>query len=635
MSPESGPAHGPDTFLTDYYEHVGDDDIRNYTAESLRNRAEFHRSLAATRGPGQSVIGVLSETDASVVAIVAEDMPYLLPSITAALARDNTAIRLLVHPTFTVGRARGTNELVDIQPVPLRTALPVGNEPFAMPSPSESNGDLPRTEAWIAVEIARLPDQASADRLILNLQAVLADVRAAAEDSAAIHRHVAAEVAALDANAAVAAAADAVDVTAQAARELLRWLDDGNFVFLGYRGYDIAADDGMPVLAARPGPGLGLLRHREQSRPLQGSAKPGPRGPALALTKAGIRSTVLRDAYLDEVSLLRFDRAGNPTGEVCFVGLFAPSAASRSVQQIPVIRDKVASVLDRFGSPPGSHAGKELLATIEAYPRDELFHIDANELASHAREILRLQERHSTRLFLRPDSYGRFMSALVFLPRRRYSTAVRLNIERELRETFNSKAVEFELRLSESAMARVFFRILLPGGGRHAVDASALELRIIAATRSWAEGLDEALQHRFPAGDAARLSVQWAQAFPASYKADYGAEDAVEDIIKFESLDGQGGRNRDDPLLSVYARPGTPVLAEDARIRLYLTRPQSLTQILPFFHNLGLEVLDQRPFDVRRADGRTFFLYDLGLKYPSGVDPWAPASCLPTRFAPP
>lgn len=181
-------------------------------------------------------------------------------------------------------------------------------------------------------------------------------------------------------------------------------------------------------------------------------------------------------------------------------------------------------------------------------------------------------------------------------------------------------------------MARVFFRILLADGGGAAVDASALELRIIAATRSWAEGLDEALQARFPAGDAARLSMQWARAFPASYKADYEVEDAVEDIIKFESFDGPGGRNRDDPLLSVYARPGTAVLAEDARIRLYLTRPQSLTQILPFFHNLGLEVLDQRPFDVRRADGRTFFLYDLGLKYPSGVDPLGTSELLADAF---
>ncbi len=641
MSPESGTADhvpadvsadAPDTFLTDYYEHVADDDIRNYTADSLRNRAEYHRSLAATRVPGHAVVGVLSETDASVVAIVAEDMPFLLPSITAALARDNAAIRLLVHPTFTVGRTPGTNKLVGIRPVPLRTALPVGNESPAVPSPPESNGDLTCTEAWIAVETARLPDQASADRLIHNLHAVLADVRAVTEDSAAIHRNVAAEVAALDAKTPAATASDAVDATAQAARDLLLWLDDGYFVFLGYRRYDIADDDGVPVLAALPGSGLGLLRHREQSRPMRGSARPGSLGPALVLTKAGIRSTVLRDAYLDEVSLLRFDIAGNPTGEVCFVGLFAPSAANRSVLQIPVIRDKVATVLDHSEFPPGSHAGKDLLAAIEAYPRDELFHIDANDLASQAREILRLQERHSTRLFLRPDSHGRFMSALVFLPRRRYSTAVRLNIERELRESFDSKAVEFEVRLSESAMARVFFRILLPGGGRPAVDASALELRIIAATRSWAEGLDEALQHRFPAGDAARLSMQWSQAFPASYKADYEAEDAVEDIIKFESLDGPDGRNRDDPLLSVYARPGTPVLAEDARIRLYLTRPKSLTQILPFFHNLGLEVLDQRPYDVRRADGHTFFLYDLGLRYPAGVDALGTSELLADSF---
>ena len=240
MSPRTGPAdHAPvnpsaddtDTFLTDYYEHVADDDLRNYTAESLRNRAGYHRSLAATRGPGQAVIGVLSETDASVVAIVAEDMPYLLPSITAALARDNAAIRLLVHPIFTVGRAPGTNKLVDIQPVPLRTALPVGNEPSAMPSRPESNGDLSRTEAWIAVEIASLPDQPSADRLILNLQAVLADVRAAAEDSAAIHRHLAAEIAALDAN-----ALRPPTQSVQETKDLLLWLDDGNFVFLGYRG---------------------------------------------------------------------------------------------------------------------------------------------------------------------------------------------------------------------------------------------------------------------------------------------------------------------------------------------------------------------------------------------------------------
>ncbi len=276
---------------------------------------------------------------------------------------------------------------------------------------------------------------------------------------------------------------------------------------------------------------------------------------------------------------------------------------------------------------------------MESYPRDELFHIDAEQLAAHAREILRLQERHSTRLFLRPDSYGRFMTALVFLPRRRYSTAVRLNIERELREAFGSDSIEFELRLGESAMARVFFRVLLPQAAAHqgtpgVVNALVLEPRIIAATRTWAQGLAEALQARYPSDEAALLSRQWAAAFPASYKADYEVEDAVEDISKFESFPTEPSEES-DPLLTVYKRPGTAVLTEDARIRLYLTRPQSLTQILPFFHNLGLKVLDQRPFDVQREDGRQFFLYDLGAQVPARSGPVGHRGiCWPVRSAP-
>ncbi|WP_442781193.1 NAD-glutamate dehydrogenase domain-containing protein [Arthrobacter sp. MMS18-M83] len=106
--------------------------------------------------------------------------------------------------------------------------------------------------------------------------------------------------------------------------------------------------------------------------------------------------------------------------------------------------------------------------------------------------------------------------------------------------------------------------------------------------------------------------------------------------MNFESfdLDGTGGRHHGDPLLTVYVRPGMlPTLAEDARIRLYLTKPRSLTQILPFLHNLGLEVLDQRPFELRRGSGQDLFLYDLGVKYPAGVDPEATRELIADAFA--
>ncbi len=73
-------------------------------------------------------------------------------------------------------------------------------------------------------------------------------------------------------------------------------------------------------------------------------------------------------------------------------------------------------------------------------------------------------------------------------------------------------------------------------------------------------------------------------------------------------------------------------LEEDARVKLYMLEPKSLSQILPYFHNLGLEVLDERPFEIETADRRDFFLYDLGLKYPAGVDPLATGQLLADSF---
>ncbi|MEJ1115788.1 NAD-glutamate dehydrogenase [Paenarthrobacter sp. CCNWLY172] len=633
MSPSTEPADG---FLTDYYQHVAEDDVRSYTPETLLERARYHRSLAERREPGQAVIGVLHEPDASVVSIVSDDMPYLLPSVTAEIARDTASIRLLVHPTFTVTRDPATHRLTTIHSAPQRIGLPTGVENSAavispqLATPHDGHDGGPLPEAWMAIEIPRLPDDAAADRLVGRLRRVLLDVRAAAEDHAAIHEELAREVEALDEVGGPGAEAR----EAMEARELLQWLGEGNFVFLGYRGRR----------------GLGVLRdradHMDQMDYMDREEPPGgfPSGKPrlLTLTKSTQRSTVLRRAYLDEITVqtartTELGTGGQSTARHSFVGLFSPSSTSHSALQIPVIRDTVKEVIRAFGYPPGSHHGKELLAVIEGYPRDELFHIDSGQLADHAREILRLQERHSTRLFLRPDSYGRFMTALVFLPRHRYSTAVRLSIERELREAFGSDAIEFELRLGESAMARVFFRVLLPqaastpGGTPGVVDAAILEPRIIAATRTWAQGLAEALQARYPSEEAARLSREWAAAFPASYKADFEVEDAVEDISAFESFPAADDVEP-DPLLTVYTRPGTAVLTEDARIRLYLTRPRSLTQILPFFHNLGLKVLDQRPFDMQRGDGRQFFLYDLGLKYPRGVDPLTTGGLLAGAF---
>ncbi|MEZ2387943.1 NAD-glutamate dehydrogenase [bacterium RCC_150] len=612
-----GKLQADDQFLTDYYQFIAAEDIHTYSVQRLDHRARRHLALAAVRPPGTSKVEVLNEPDASMVFVVADDMPDLVHSLTAELTKENMAIRLLAHGTFQVVRDAETHELLELHHHGQQRAGKITRG-------AEAGGS---TETWVAAELARLTEDAHAETLAKSLEEVLADVGAVAQDAPAIHARVSAAVDSL------ADLPNGCVPSASHIRQLMHWLDNGNFRFQGYCEYQRTTAEGKEALRLRAGSGLGLLRRHPPSETADEPTSDGTR--VLTLATSGLRSSVSRASYLDEVRLKMFDASGSVTGERSFVGLFAPGAASQSIRRIPLIRDKVAAVRTRLGFDTASHQGKELKAALESFPLGELFHIDVDELTRLAAEILRLQERRRTRLFLRLDSYGRFMSVLVFLPRYRGSTAVRLRIEQELKQAFKSTSLEYELQFGQSPMARLFFRVLLPSDEIPDVDAAALERRIVSATRTWAEGLDETLRDRVPSTKASRLSALWSFAFPASYRADFEAEEAVEDIKRFEQfdLDGAGGRPLHDPLLAVYVRPdASPTLAEDARIRLYLTSAQSLSRILPFFHNLGLEVLNQRPFDLIRGNKQPLFLYDLGVKYPAGVNPVATSDLLADAF---
>ena len=618
-----------DEFIGNYYEHLAREDAQAYPPSVLRERAQKHMELALTRSEGTAAVDVVDQGDTSVVLIVTDDMPFLVDSVTAEIVRRNAAIRLAVHPIFLATRDPRTGELQQVQRVPAAAGVSSGDT-AALPNLADLLGDgggTTRVESWIAIEVARIADEGKRAELIEGLNKVLGDVRVAVSDWPAMRSKVH-EIARSLEN--VPGARDIPDL--QQARELLTWLDNGNFTFLGYREYDLVTEDGEDALRATEDSGLGLLRLHSSSRRIQhltgaGRAKAREKR-ALVITKANSRSTVHRPAYLDYLGVKRFDEQGNVNGERRFIGLFATGAYTGSVRSIPIVRDKVREVMRSCGFPADSHSGKDLLSILETYPRDELFQIEPAALLDTSLAILRLQERRRTRLFLRPDVYGRFMSALVFLPRDRYMTAVRLRIQDELRSTFNAESIDFEARMTESALARLFFRIRLPRGQEITdVDAAALEERLVKATRSWSEGIEEVVRTKFARAEAEKLSTLWADAFPAAYRVAYEVEDALEDIARFEA---RIDRPDSAPELFVYVPEGDG--EQDARLKLYLTEPKSLTQILPFLHNLGLEVLDERPFEIRRGDGTGFYLYDLGLVYPAGIDPLETGTLLAGAF---
>ena len=478
-------------YLRAYYRHVPIEDLAVAGPGPVAAAALEQARLATRRPQGRALVRVRAagspgafDPGRRVVNIITDDMPFLVDSVTMELARHGLDSDHILHPQLLVRRdVAGT--LHDV-----------------CGTLSGRNGDHEEiAESWTHIEIGgpaadgvsgsgpaakNAATHNSAAELEQDLHRVLHDVRVAVED---YPRMQARATWLADRLAAEGAGAPAETVA------LLRWLADNHFTFLGYREYDLVdGPDGMALLAL-PGTGLGILRHDKHGSTSFAALPPEVRARArdrqrLILTKANSRSTVHRPNYLDYIAVKRVNDAGEVVGEHRFLGLFTHAAYHESITRIPVLRRKLASVLEAAGMTADSHDGQDLTEILEGYPREELFQISVPELTPIALGVLALRERRQTRLFLRRDVYGRYMSCLVYLPRDRYTTAVRLRAQEILREAFGGATVEYSATVGDSALARLHVVVRAERGRRlPQVDTAELEAKLAAAVRSWDEDL--------------------------------------------------------------------------------------------------------------------------------------------------
>jgi glutamate dehydrogenase len=590
-------------YLEAYYKHVPAEDLQPAGPLRAGMVAAEHARAAARRPQGRALVQVHAagesaalEESRGVVDIVTDDMPFLVDSITNELARHNLDSYHIVHPQLVV-RRDVSGELREV----------VG------PPAGGSRGHDEITESWMHIEI----DSAGTDLggLEDDLRRVLADVRVAVEDHSKMQEKALRVATQLGTEGARAPAET---------QALLRWLADNHFTFLGYREYDLVeGPDGM-ALHAVPGTGLGILRHDKSGSSSFAALPPEVRARArdpqrLILTKANSRSTVHRRSYLDYIAIKRIDASGEVNGEYRFLGLYTHSAYHESITRIPVLRRKLASVLEQAGVAPGSHDGQDLTEILEGYPREELFQISVEELTPIALAVLRLRTHRQTRLFLRKDIYGRFMSCMVYLPRDRYTTAVRLRIQEILREALHGVSVEYNATVGESALARLHVVVRAePGTSLPDVDAAPLEAAIAAAARSWDEDL-AAEATRTLGEEPARALLDACSAIPENYKTDVPARAALNDFIRVDEL----LRSDQDTAFELWEAEsysgGRPVTEQGKdgvwRLTIYRTgSPITLTDVLPRLQNMGVEVVDEHPYEFTGPSlAKPFWIYDFGL----------------------
>lgn len=575
-------------FMTEYFRRVDRDDCAEQGAVALAAMALSHLRYAQRRDAKRPLVRVFNPSQAehgwdsphTIVEIVNDDMPFLVDSAAMEVNRRGLALHLLIHPLYIVRRDAAGNllELHDAQ--------------------GEEKG---LRESFIYMEVDRLADQAAMRELGEGFSAVLGDVRVAVDDWPRMRERMQQVLASLDSQAVTTGLpAEMVEET----RHFLAWLLDNHFTFLGYRSQDLVRHQGEDALRVTPATGLGLLRAGAAAKLSSAFATLPPAARAYArtkdlllLNKSNTRSTVHRPGYLDYVGIKRYDERGEVCGEHRFIGLYTHTAYSASPLDIPVLRHKSRQVMQAADAPSGSHAAKTLEQILVDYPRDELFQIDAAQLRDIALAILHLGERQRLRLFVRRDRFERFVSCLIYAPREHYSTDLRRTWQAILSESFQGIGTEFAVHLSESTLARVLITVRTTPGKLPAVDTRAIEQRLSEAARPWDDALRLALIR--DAGEAEGLALyrQFERAFPAAYREDFNAREAVADVHLLAQT-----QDRSSLGMRLYRTSDKPA-HEGALLRFKLVcreEPLTLSHSMPMLERMGLKVLQERPYRIAR-----------------------------------
>jgi glutamate dehydrogenase len=604
------PKDAAEQFLRQYYRHIAFEDLDERADTDVWGAAVSNYRLAASRLAGVAHVRAFTPTVGehgwsagghTVVQVVTDDMPFLVDSVIMELHAQGRSVHLVVHPQLLVRRTI-TGDLVEV----------IDDESYVVGGEADV-----RRESWMHVEIDRDTDTAQLDRIVQRLCVVLSDVREAVEDWAKMHQQLLDIVAGLRER----PPASIPQFEVEQGIDLLSWLADDHFTLLGYREYRLGTVDGVEVLRGVPGTGLGILRADQSMSADHGKMPPLVREKArektlLVLAKANSKSTVHRPAHLDYVGIKTFDDDGEVIGERRFLGLYSSIAYTESLTRIPLLREKAYGVLEAAGVERESHTGKALMDVLENYPRDELFQTPLEELQSIAMQVLQTRERRRLRLFVRRDAYHRFLSCLVYLPRDRYNTSVREKVSSILLDELAGTSIEYTARVTESMLARVHF-VVRPERGKTIgadFDVAAVERKLADAARSWSDDFVAAVREEYGEGRGAALARTYAHAWPEAYKEDYPAQTGAADVGALEEIEGDEGIG-----LSFYRPPDCS--DHEARLKIYrIGGPLSLSKVLPILSSMGVEVVDEWPYELMGLDRETH-IYDFGLRHHRPV-PW-------------
>ena len=518
------------------------------------------------------------ESSYTVIELNLVDRPFIVDSVKAAIMRAGYELYHLLHPILAIKRdAEGMLEQLSLE------------------------GSASEREAYELYFIERIDDAVALEALEARLRSVLTDVILSTRDYQAMRsqlerlRHYLRDLSAENAQ---GNGKDQLEAYKEYAA-FLSWLDEDNFVFLGYREYDIVSLNEGLHLEVSANSGLGILSKSGSNydRPVALAQLPEALrervlgGKVLMVSKTNAESSVHRPVRMDYIGIKKLGENNTVMGEQRFIGLFTSKALATPVEHIPLLRLKLRQVLALDKAVEGSHDYKQITTIFNSMPRDGLFWADVEQLHKDIRIIMSLEQERGVRLSIRPDPLGRGLSVMVLMPRDRFNAEVRRRIQNYLYQAVEASHVDYQLAMGEDESQIRFHFFYTTQKSHFDLDLIRLERDITEFSRTWDDHLKDLLVSSLGEVRAHQRLNKYLPAFDDSYRAEVGFATAPRDIEKFEAL------KQRDYLVDMLNPLDTdePV----THIRIYhQQRRLVLSDIMPLLENLGFIVLEQNAYSL-------------------------------------
>ena len=535
-----------------------------------------------------------------ILCLCTDDKPFLVDSVSAAINDAGKSIHFFVNTIIEVSRnAQGSRKI----------------------------GAKDNRESILYAELDPPIDDAEVENLRASLREVLNEVDHAVMDWQPMRESLQAAIDSIKAINFNRDHSEKFDDLEEAVA-FLTWVLNGNFSFFGMRYYNYSTKGSEVSFEQNISAALGILKNKDRRILKNTYSDNGKLSQAVAtfltsdesilVAKSNTISQVHRKVYQDYIGVKNYDKNGKMIGEYRFVGLFTADAYNHSVFDIPLLRKKVQAVLDMAPFSSGGHNKKALINILETYPRDELFQVDVQTIADSSFEILRLYKRPRAKLIMRRDRFDRFISAFVFIPRDLFNSDRRKAIGALLAKTFRGRVSAFYPFFSDASLVRVHYIIGLNPGAPQGPGLGVLNEQIKVLCQDWSTDLSNEMRRTHEWAVPPGLFERYSRAFDAGYRDHIGPEEAVEDIIKLESLK-TGEKINSDIIVSAHQRRADDNI--DFGVKLIKCGSSlQLSEIIPTLENFGLKVISEKDYSVhvenpKSGEDEEYGIQDFRLKW--------------------